>query len=198
MGDSTRIQRFHQRPGDWPEWIDPEAPNPSGKCQCGCEGDAPIAQKTQKANGLYAGQPTRFIKQHHARKHTPRYEVHDTGYETPCWIWVGVVDHAGYGRISIEGERQQAYTHVLFFERANGSVPDGLHVHHLCEQKACCNPDHLEAVTQLVHRRIHMKISMETREEIRRATGSTRQIARRFGVSKSHVALIRSPNSRYS
>jgi len=195
MGDSTaKSQRTrHKRLGDWPDYIDPRGSNPGGKCWCECGGDAPISTQSIIREGLVIGQPRKYIIGHHMRRYTEGYEVTDTGYDTPCWLWTGCVAQVDYGVMSHE-----RYAHVVFYEEAKGAVPEGMHVHHHCEQKRCVNPDHLEALTQLAHRRFHMKISMEMREEIRRASGSTRQIALRFGVSKSHVALIRRPDSPYS
>jgi HNH endonuclease len=67
--------------------------------------------------------------------------VRSTGYSTPCWIWEGGLRH-GYG------------AHHVAWRQRYGPVPDGLELDHLCRIKACCNPDHLEAVTHAenVHR----------------------------------------------
>lgn len=63
---------------------------------------------------------------------------HDTG----CWVWKGVIDTAGYGRLG------QRYAHRISTEMFHGeSAPPGMHTDHLCRNRACCNPDHLETVT---------------------------------------------------
>jgi hypothetical protein len=116
----------------------------------------------------------------------PCYAVEDRGYETPCWIWQGAINsHLGYGKQGNE------YAHVLAWETVFGPVPKGWHVHHRCETKSCIRPDHLEAMDPRNHRAVHLKYDPELLEKVRRTGGSTRQIALRTGISKSHVAYLR-------
>lgn len=118
------------------------------------------------------------------------HEVADTGYETPCWLYKGTIQAGGYG-FTAKPLGDTRYAHVQAYEAANGPVPKGHVLHHLCEQKACVRPSHLEDVTRAHHASIHHRLPEGVDEAIRRATGSTRQIARLLGVSKSHVARIR-------
>lgn len=62
-----------------------------------------------------------------------------------CWEWQGNLSPQGYGRLWHDGEKRQ--THRLMYELFKGPVPDGLMVDHLCRNRKCCRPDHLEAVT---------------------------------------------------
>lgn len=62
-----------------------------------------------------------------------------------CWIWRGTRDLEGYGKFYL-GWQQMA--HRVSYEAANGPIPDGLTVDHLCRNTWCVNPEHLEAVTQ--------------------------------------------------
>lgn len=62
-----------------------------------------------------------------------------------CWIWPGYVSPIGYGLSSIGGRRD--YVHRLAYEIAKGAIPSGLHIDHLCMDRRCFNPRHLEAVT---------------------------------------------------
>lgn len=65
--------------------------------------------------------------------------------ENGCWDWVGSRNMQGYGRWSVMGRQYQA--HRVMYEKANGQVPRGLELDHLCRNPACVNPDHLEPVT---------------------------------------------------
>lgn len=61
-----------------------------------------------------------------------------------CWLWEGhLVD--GYGQVMVDSRR--VFLHRYFYEQAHGPIPPGLELDHLCRNRACCNPDHLEAVT---------------------------------------------------
>lgn len=69
-----------------------------------------------------------------------------------CWEWTGTLTPEGYGRISRGGggaERlDYLLTHRLLYELLVGPIPDGLVLDHLCRVRRCCNPLHLEPVTQ--------------------------------------------------
>lgn len=64
-----------------------------------------------------------------------------------CWEWQGV-RRRGYGAIWDSPTRRYRSVHRLMYEHNRGSIPDGLTLDHLCRNKACANPRHLEAVTQ--------------------------------------------------
>ena len=64
--------------------------------------------------------------------------------ETRCWNWIGTLAD-GYGRVRIGKKFVRA--HRLCWQLFRGQIPDGLVMDHLCQNKACCNPDHLEPVT---------------------------------------------------
>lgn len=61
-----------------------------------------------------------------------------------CWTWTGSTIR-GYGRMIWNSKGTM--THRITYELAYGPIPDGLVLDHLCRNRACCRPDHLEAVT---------------------------------------------------
>src|SRR5690606_18841648 len=63
-----------------------------------------------------------------------------------CWEWIGGTNGLGYGVITINYRR--FYVHRLSYAMATGPIPEGFVVDHLCRNRACFNPEHLEAVTQ--------------------------------------------------
>ena len=86
------------------------------------------------------------------RQRTPYGHLQElirTGYpDRPgeCWPWPGSKTHDGYGRIMCNGRTQ--YTHRVAYELHVGPIPDGLMLDHICHERACFNPAHLEPVTK--------------------------------------------------
>lgn len=64
---------------------------------------------------------------------------------TPCKVWQGVKSARGYGRVHYMGKKCQV--HRVAYELARGPIPLGLELDHLCSNRACCAPEHLEPVT---------------------------------------------------
>jgi hypothetical protein len=60
----------------------------------------------------------------------------------------------GYARVPSGKRGVWLYAHRVAWEKANGPIPPGAHIHHICGTKACVNPDHLELKSSL---REHMK-----------------------------------------
>jgi hypothetical protein len=69
----------------------------------------------------------------------------DHGHTTPCWISNRAKQPNGYTKIGLCG--QTLLTHRVAYEAYIGPIPDGKQLDHLCRQRACCNPAHLEPVT---------------------------------------------------
>lgn len=70
-----------------------------------------------------------------------KIDIDDKG----CWVWNAARSQAGYGMIAWEGSTRTA--HGLCWEAYEGSVAEGFELDHLCHNRACCSPYHLESVT---------------------------------------------------
>ena len=66
-----------------------------------------------------------------------------------CWLWTAGQNGVGYGSYYLDG--RQALAHRLAYEEMCGAIPDGLPLDHICRNRACVNPEHLEPVTQRVN-----------------------------------------------
>ena len=72
-----------------------------------------------------------------------------------CWEWTGSLQSAGYGHIWVGGDKHSSLAHRVSYELHVGPIPDGLEIDHLCGNKKCVNPEHLEAMSRAEHARLH-------------------------------------------
>jgi hypothetical protein len=126
-----------------------------------------------------------------------------------CWIWEGVQENIGYGRIR-EGGRSRKYlgAHRVGYQLRYGPIPIGLCVLHHCDNRLCVNPKHLFLGTRRDNHEDMMrkarnafgeahgsaKLTWEDVMEIRRLsrTGrfSQRQLGKEFRVSQTNIGSI--------
>lgn len=125
--------------------------------------------------------------------------------ETGCWLWTGMVNEHGYGRLRGPAGERGVYAHRLSYTLAYGPIADDAHVCHRCDNPPCVRPDHLWLGNQRANNtdRDHkgrghrgertggVELTARQVQAIRaaRATGtiSNRALARAYGVSHSTV-----------
>ena len=62
-----------------------------------------------------------------------------------CWLWTAYSQASGYGRFCIGGARgDMVMSHRYAYQMLVGSIPDLMELHHLCGNRSCVNPTHLE------------------------------------------------------
>jgi len=76
----------------------------------------------------------------------PAVGIEVNGAFEPCKQWTGALDRGGYGKVSVEGKTCR--THRVSYALEYGSVPEGMVLDHLCKNRRCGNPLHLDPVTQ--------------------------------------------------
>ena len=66
-----------------------------------------------------------------------------------CWLWTGYTQPNGYGQFKSDGRRgaKRNSPHRFAYEYFVQTIPPSYEVDHLCKQRNCCNPNHLQAVT---------------------------------------------------
>lgn len=72
--------------------------------------------------------------------------------EGPCWEWIGTIRRNGYGTFQTYDAGTKRTTahlaHRIVYTELVGPIAAGLDLDHLCRNRRCVNPDHLEPVTR--------------------------------------------------
>jgi hypothetical protein len=118
-----------------------------------------------------------------------------------CWPWVGGQYINGYGRV------KNTTAHRYLWSLLYGQPHPDLEVCHHCDNRICCNPEHLFLGTPMDNAQDKMrkgrvarmngerngscKLTVAQVEAIRQSTLGHRETARAYGVSESNVRMIR-------
>lgn len=120
------------------------------ECLCSCGESASIeGGKLRKGHTRSCGHLNRTGSQR--RPALERFLEKIAPGENGCIVWVGGLNGAGYGQF-YEGRTStdqtgKGYAHRWAYKHYVGPIPEGLHLDHLCRNRACVNVNHLEPVT---------------------------------------------------
>lgn len=166
---------------------------PGGYCQCGCGLKTNSPKKTNRIKGLIRGVPYRYVIGHHGRKMSDEFKVLKNG----CWQWQHGKTGMGYGTFCFLGKPTLA--HRYYYEWLIEKIPHGYVIDHLCRNRDCVNPNHMEPVLQGENARRGTRTRLnETRvREIKALLRTAKlgdgiQIARRYGIAQETVSGIKS------
>lgn len=122
-----------------------------------------------------------------------------------CWLWQGMKNHDGYGRMRHGNAR--TLTHRISYALVRGPIPEGMRVLHHCDVRDCVNPNHLFLGTQADNIRDmdakgrrrpargeghgRAKLNRAQALEIRASSDSDTILAAQYSVAKSLIWAIR-------
>jgi hypothetical protein len=118
-------------------------------CACGCGKTLSSIDAKGRPRQMIHGHNTRGThwRWEHTRSLEERFWEKVTKTDG-CWLWNnGQVQRTGYGTLYIEKGKHKG-AHVVSFYIAHGRWPESETLDHLCRNRACVNPDHLEEVSR--------------------------------------------------
>ncbi len=128
------------------------------------------------------------------KKHLRRF--YDIDKQTECWIWKQYISPKGYGQLTY---KQKVYrAHRFFWLQYNGSLPNWNKrevLDHLCKNKLCVNPSHLESTTVSINTRRGKSAKLNSKDidkiKLLKSNGKRQiDIAKIFNINQCHVSRI--------
>jgi hypothetical protein len=126
------------------------------------------------------------ITDHQKEAFWSKVDIHNTHKE--CWEWKGAKKPSGYGNVRIN--KSYLLAHRVAFELANGVIPEGFIVCHICDNPSCCNPNHLMLGTTKSNA-ADMLIKNRQKKAVSAARGSQN------GISKLNEEVVREIRELY-
>jgi hypothetical protein len=113
---------------------------------------------------------------------------------TRCWEWIKTLSHNGYARLWHDGRLTSASRY--FYKNIKGDIPDGMQIDHLCKNRRCVNPEHLEPVSPLeniyrskVRKLDKYQVSL-IRETYNKKLMNQYELAKKYNVNQSEISRL--------
>lgn len=124
----------------------------------------------------------------------PIEDLYRINHITGCWEWLLRTQKDGYGQYKVR--RKSYLAHRFMYELHKGKIPIEQQIDHLCRNRSCVNPKHLEAVIRdiNVRRGLRCKLTQEQVNEIREKYKTyeytQEQLATEYKVVQSLISAI--------